>query len=495
MQVLRCPRWHCDFNFLIVAFHKNGSRSADNKAQRAHPRHIDDRQQRSHIGSDALQGHRPLEPNWVSPCAAHWTGIAHHSGGGRCSDAAWRKPNYHWHNQGISIRQSHSKSGLWTILRIDPGWKIQSAFLATSKLWLQEMDKGAKSYCPLLYMYMYVSAPPLLFRSIYFARQLCRCKWLFASLIQCNVCAGKFCRKRPPWGGRNSLKMLEQCYPLFPHNFPIVTDLKRFFCKPDLWIQIKKSCSICFFTIRWTNGRGAWRCSPAPWTNGCGVNEIGCIWSRSLPRPTFSANCPTKPNRSMRYRKQIKFFATWSRCDLLWKVNRHWHDLMRKTMDRPNALKSAIASGVLETLQQCNTSLEKVSDTEDRPPPQCQVMRALLDSQVPWRLLGNEASVVPAILFPEQRRTVEHPVAESKSRCCAVSYGQIIWQHSGAWYSPGARTATHSVHHDQWRGRSGAHAEECARSRPGGAMAGQCGIGNVWLGQKVYYLFHCCYTK
>ena len=41
-------------------------------------------------------------------------------------------------------------------------------------------------------------------------------------------------------------------------------------------------------------------------------------------------------------------------------VDRQWRDLMRKTEDRPNALRSATAPGVLEMLQAANASLDKI---------------------------------------------------------------------------------------------------------------------------------------
>ena len=33
---------------------------------------------------------------------------------------------------------------------------------------------------------------------------------------------------------------------------------------------------------------------------------------------------------------------------------------MRRTEDRPNALKAATGSGILESLQSCNSNLEKI---------------------------------------------------------------------------------------------------------------------------------------
>lgn len=42
-------------------------------------------------------------------------------------------------------------------------------------------------------------------------------------------------------------------------------------------------------------------------------------------------------------------------------VDKSWKDIMRRVEDRPNALKSALAPGTLETLQTCNDTLEKIS--------------------------------------------------------------------------------------------------------------------------------------
>lgn len=41
-------------------------------------------------------------------------------------------------------------------------------------------------------------------------------------------------------------------------------------------------------------------------------------------------------------------------------VDKSWKDIMRRVEDRPNALRSAIAPGTLDTLQQANASLEKI---------------------------------------------------------------------------------------------------------------------------------------
>ncbi|XP_074663059.1 dynein axonemal heavy chain 6-like [Tubulanus polymorphus] len=42
------------------------------------------------------------------------------------------------------------------------------------------------------------------------------------------------------------------------------------------------------------------------------------------------------------------------------QIDRHWKDIMRRTEDRPNALKSATSPGVLEMLQSNNANLEKI---------------------------------------------------------------------------------------------------------------------------------------
>ena len=42
------------------------------------------------------------------------------------------------------------------------------------------------------------------------------------------------------------------------------------------------------------------------------------------------------------------------------QVDKSWKDIMRRTEDRANALKSATAQGVLEMLQAANLNLEKV---------------------------------------------------------------------------------------------------------------------------------------
>ncbi|XP_059157269.1 dynein axonemal heavy chain 6-like [Physella acuta] len=45
---------------------------------------------------------------------------------------------------------------------------------------------------------------------------------------------------------------------------------------------------------------------------------------------------------------------------LFMTVDKAWKDIMRRTEDRPNALKSAITPGTLDTLQMCNANLDKV---------------------------------------------------------------------------------------------------------------------------------------
>ena len=45
---------------------------------------------------------------------------------------------------------------------------------------------------------------------------------------------------------------------------------------------------------------------------------------------------------------------------LFGQVDKAWKDIMRRTEDRPNALRSATAPGVLEMLQSANSNLEKI---------------------------------------------------------------------------------------------------------------------------------------
>lgn len=45
---------------------------------------------------------------------------------------------------------------------------------------------------------------------------------------------------------------------------------------------------------------------------------------------------------------------------LFGQVDKSWKDIMRRTADRPNAIRAATAAGVLEILQTCNTQLEKI---------------------------------------------------------------------------------------------------------------------------------------
>ena len=49
-----------------------------------------------------------------------------------------------------------------------------------------------------------------------------------------------------------------------------------------------------------------------------------------------------------------------SESKLFGQVDKSWKDIMRKTEDRPNALRSATAPGILEMLQSCNSNLEKI---------------------------------------------------------------------------------------------------------------------------------------
>lgn len=59
----------------------------------------------------------------------------------------------------------------------------------------------------------------------------------------------------------------------------------------------------------------------------------------------------TTPDIQRQLPNEFKLFA---------QVDKSWKDIMRKTEDSPNALKSTTAPGVLEALQAANTNLEKV---------------------------------------------------------------------------------------------------------------------------------------
>ena len=41
-------------------------------------------------------------------------------------------------------------------------------------------------------------------------------------------------------------------------------------------------------------------------------------------------------------------------------VDKTWRDIMRRTTDRPNALSAATTSGLIDILQGCNLTLEKI---------------------------------------------------------------------------------------------------------------------------------------
>ena len=45
---------------------------------------------------------------------------------------------------------------------------------------------------------------------------------------------------------------------------------------------------------------------------------------------------------------------------LFTSVDKTWKEIMRRTEDRPNALKSSTTAGVLEALQTANANLEKI---------------------------------------------------------------------------------------------------------------------------------------
>ena len=49
-----------------------------------------------------------------------------------------------------------------------------------------------------------------------------------------------------------------------------------------------------------------------------------------------------------------------SEAKLFASVDKSWKDIMRRTEDRPNALRAAVAPGVLEILQTNNSNLEKI---------------------------------------------------------------------------------------------------------------------------------------
>ena len=42
------------------------------------------------------------------------------------------------------------------------------------------------------------------------------------------------------------------------------------------------------------------------------------------------------------------------------QVDKNWRDIMRRTIDKPNALTAGTVSGLLEILQGCNSTLEKI---------------------------------------------------------------------------------------------------------------------------------------
>lgn len=41
-------------------------------------------------------------------------------------------------------------------------------------------------------------------------------------------------------------------------------------------------------------------------------------------------------------------------------IDKTWRDIMRRTMDNPNALSAATSTGLLDVLQACNSNLEKI---------------------------------------------------------------------------------------------------------------------------------------
>lgn len=42
------------------------------------------------------------------------------------------------------------------------------------------------------------------------------------------------------------------------------------------------------------------------------------------------------------------------------QVDKNWRDIMRRTIDRPNALAAATSACLLDVLQACNSNLEKI---------------------------------------------------------------------------------------------------------------------------------------
>lgn len=63
----------------------------------------------------------------------------------------------------------------------------------------------------------------------------------------------------------------------------------------------------------------------------------------------MSVNCSSPFDRQLP--TEAKLFA---------QVDKTWKDIMRRTEDHPNALKSATLPGVLEMLQANNSYLEKI---------------------------------------------------------------------------------------------------------------------------------------
>jgi hypothetical protein len=59
-------------------------------------------------------------------------------------------------------------------------------------------------------------------------------------------------------------------------------------------------------------------------------------------------------------------------------VDRAWKDLMRRVEDRPNAIKSAITPGTLETLQQNNLTLNIIQKNLEVSIVKCKGKYAML---------------------------------------------------------------------------------------------------------------------
>ena len=92
-------------------------------------------------------------------------------------------------------------------------------------------------------------------------------------------------------------------------------------------------------------------------------------------------------------------------------VDKTWKEIMRRTEDRPNALKSSTHAGVLESLQTANANLEKIQRClEVRPIRSVHFMKVHVHFKTCMvlfclGLFGDEAPCFSALLFPQQRGT------------------------------------------------------------------------------------------